>query len=88
MKNQSVKLWAKFRTRDLDYIGLRENMIRVFADAIAYQKSPSQKNFYQKIHDKIDEKLNELALTGSGESPLCVIAHIPSTRKKKGIKSV
>ena len=37
------KLWAKFRTRDLDYIGLRESMIRVFADAIAYQKSPSQK---------------------------------------------
>jgi hypothetical protein len=70
------KLWAKFRTRDLDYIGLRENMIRVFADAVAYQKSPSQKNFYKKIHDKIDEKLNELTLeTGSGESPLCVIAH-------------
>ena len=39
------KLWEKFRTRDLDYIGLRESMIRVFADAIAYQKSPSQKNF-------------------------------------------
>ena len=42
------KLWRKYRTRDLDYIGLRENMIHVFADAIAYQKSPSQKTFTKK----------------------------------------
>src|SRR4051812_44258599 len=53
-------LWSKFQARDLDYIGLRENMIHVFADAIAYQKSPSQKNFYKKLHNKIDEKLKEL----------------------------
>lgn len=70
------KLWEKFQGRDLDYIFLREAMIHVFADAIAYQKSPTKKNFYKKIHDKIDGKLKELAFeTGDGESPLCVIAH-------------
>ena len=38
------KLWEKFRTRDLNYIGLRENMIRVSReDAIAYPKFPFSK---------------------------------------------
>nr|WP_263323783.1 chemotaxis protein [Neobacillus sp. Marseille-Q6967] len=69
-------LWGKFQARDLDYILLRETMIHVFADAIAYQKSSTQKNFYKKIHDKIDEKLKELAdETGAGDAPLCVISH-------------
>ncbi len=69
-------LWEKFQLRKLDYMLLRSAMIHVLADAIAYQRSPSQKNFYKKIHARIDEKLNELACEiGDAEAPLCVIAH-------------
>jgi len=69
-------LWEKFQSEKLDYKLLRNAMIHVLADAIAYQRSPSQKNFYKKIHMRIDEKLNELACeTGDVEAPLCVIAH-------------
>lgn len=70
------KLWEKFQARDLDYIGLREMIIHVLADAIAYQKSPTKKNFYQKIHNRIDARLKELAdSVGDRKAPLCVISH-------------
>lgn len=69
-------LWEKFQSSKLDYLQLRNAMIHVLADAIAYQRSPSQKNFYKKIHTKIDEKLFELSQEiEDEEAPLCIIAH-------------
>ncbi|WP_071394349.1 hypothetical protein [Bacillus tuaregi] len=69
-------LWDKLKSLKLDYRLLRIAMVHVLADAIAYQKSPSRKNYYKIIHTLIDEKLKELAEeTGNDEAPLCVISH-------------
>ena len=76
LEDPENELWEKFLARDIDQIGLREFVIHVLADAIAYQKAPTKKKYYKSIHDTIDDKLMEIVQeTGDGDIPLCVISH-------------
>ena len=69
-------LWAKMKgAADLDFLDLRQVMIDIAADAIAYQPAPNDRDVYDNIHGVVARSLRVLAQKAGSDAPLAVISH-------------
>lgn len=76
-KNEE-ELWNKLSAPyDLGWVKVRQFIINVLADALAYQRDPEEpQDMYRRIHARIHEHLAHLrSLLGDQDKPLVVIAH-------------
>ncbi len=70
-------LWRRMsQAHRLDWAWLRKFVMGVLADAVAYRRpNPGQYDHYQAIHQRVYERLAELAARAGSRTPLIVAAH-------------
>lgn len=76
LQSRENTLWDKLKTSScLDFMKLRQFMVDVAADGIAYQPTPNDRQIYDEVHEVFAASLKELAADAGADAPLCVIAH-------------
>lgn len=69
------KLYEIIKTNELSSDKIRQIMITVLSDLVAYQPLKNQRSTYDEIHDKVRQGIHELAMEAGPDATLCVIAH-------------
>ncbi|MEH7284888.1 chemotaxis protein [Priestia megaterium] len=59
----------------LNYLKLRQFVIKYLGDAIAYQRVESAQQNYDMVHNEVSKALTALSEKAGNKAPLCVIAH-------------
>lgn len=61
--------------KNLHFNDLRDFIIHYLGDVIAYQPVETAKQNYERVHEKIEQNLNDLVNVAGESAPLCVISH-------------
>lgn len=69
------KLYEIIQATDLSSDKIRQIMITVMSDLVAYQPLKNQRSTYDEIHEKVKQGLHEIAKEAGPNATLCVIAH-------------
>ena len=76
LQRKENRLWEKMKgAANLDFLDLRQMMIDIAADAVAYQPAPNDRDVYDNIHRLVARTLRRLAQKAGSDAPLAVIAH-------------
>lgn len=70
------ELWKRLEIGNLSNpFGLREFIFHSLADSIGYQITPSDREIYDQVHQRIANTLKALAESAGPKAPLCIIGH-------------
>ncbi len=76
LQKKEDRLWERMKgAAHLDFLDLRQMMIDIAADAVAYQPAPNDRDVYDNIHHIVARALRRLAQKAGSDAPLAVIAH-------------
>ena len=78
LEPKQKELWRKLsHNSDMSFVTLRQFVINVLGDAIAYQRVPGQgrENVYDSTHRVIHQSVKTLRQQIGGDKPLVILAH-------------
>lgn len=76
LQPQEDALWSRMaQGGPLHYASLREVLIDLLGDGIAYQPLPDRRMVYDAVHQVFADTLHQLASEAGADAPLAVIAH-------------
>lgn len=76
LQDTQDELWKRLISGGaMDFNAVRQLLIDFFADGIAYQITPGDREVYDSVHSAFASTLRQLAIEAGADAPLCIIAH-------------
>lgn len=76
MQRPEDDLWKRLKSQhDLDFLALRQIMIDLAGDGLAYQPARKEQVVYDQVHAVVANSLTKLSQSAGPQAPLCVISH-------------